>query len=68
MHGKTVEFIAFARDEVAFTCTCRQIKQLLRFIYEPIHLNFVTANKLLLFGHISNSVKINCEMPTRVLK
>ena len=38
MHGKTVEFITFARDEVAFTF--RQIKQL---PYEPIHLNFVTA-------------------------
>jgi len=58
MHGKTVESITFAHDEVAFTC--RQIKQLRRFIYGPIHLNFVTAYELPLFGHFSNSVKINC--------
>src|SRR6218665_3279976 len=59
MHGKMVEFISFARDEVAFTC--RQIKQLRRFIYyEPIHLNLVTAYELPLFGYFSNSVKINC--------
>jgi len=31
MHGKTAEFTAFARDEVAFTC--RQIEHLRRFIY-----------------------------------
>ena len=36
MHGKMVEFITFA-------FTCRQIKQLHRFVYEPIHLNLVTA-------------------------
>jgi len=56
-------FITFARNEVAFTC--RQIKQLLRFINESIHLKFVTACELPLFGHFSNSVKINYEMPTR---
>src|SRR6218665_4188727 len=61
MHGKMVEFITFARDEVAFTC--RQIKQLPRFIYETIHLSFVTAYELPLFGHFSNSFKINCNMP-----
>jgi len=51
----------FYCNEVAFTC--RQIKQLLRFIYKTIHLNFVTAYELPLFGHFSNSVTINCKMP-----
>jgi len=36
-----------------------------KFIHEPIHLKFVTAFELPLFRHFSNSVKINCEMPTR---
>ena len=35
----------------------------LRFICEPIHLNFVTAK----FKMLSLSVKINCKMPTRAL-
>ena len=56
------EFITFAHNEVAFAC--HQIKQLLRLIHEPIHLKFVTACELPLFGHFTNSVKINCEMPT----
>src|SRR6218665_1117054 len=60
MHGWTIEFIAIACDEIEFTC--RQIKQLLRFIYETIHLNFVTAYELPLFVYFSNSFKINCKM------
>jgi len=43
-----MEFIAFARNEVAFTC--RQIKQLVRFIPERICLNFVTACDLRYLG------------------
>jgi len=39
LHRNTI--IAFARNEVAFTC--RQIKQLLRFISERSPLNLVTA-------------------------
>jgi len=60
------EFITFAHNEVAFAC--HQIKQLLRLIHEPVHLKFVTACELPLFGHFSNGVKINCEMPTRKTK
>jgi len=56
MHGNTVEFVALTHNEVAFTC--HQIKKLLRFIYEPIHLDFVTAYELPLFRHFSNSVNI----------
>jgi len=44
LHGNKMEIIAFARNEVAFTC--RQIKQLIRFILENFHLNFATACEL----------------------
>ena len=58
-----MEFITFARNEIAITC--RKIKELIRFMHKPNNLKFVTVCELSLFGNVSNSVKINYEMPIR---